>query len=70
MSINIRFAIGQKFKTRGKHPRICTITDILRTYNAADELVSIRYTATHDFCGQTVSETNICDATIAMGIMP
>ncbi len=26
-----RFQIGQTFKTRGKHPRICTVTDVLRT---------------------------------------
>jgi hypothetical protein len=24
-----KFAIGQQFKTRGKAPRLCTVTDIL-----------------------------------------
>lgn len=31
-----RFAIGTKFVTRGKHPRECTVTDILRTLTFAD----------------------------------
>lgn len=60
-----RFQIGQQFKTPGKHPRICTVTDILKTYNSAGELVRIRYVATHEFMGQTVTDHDVCDATIA-----
>lgn len=65
-----RFAIGQRYTTRGKAPRLCTVTDILRTYNAAGELVCIRYTATHEFMGQLVTDHYVCDATIAMGQKP
>lgn len=61
-----RFAIGTKFNTRGKNPRLCTVVDILRTYNNADELVEIRYLATHEFCGQTITE-KVVGTTIAMG---
>jgi hypothetical protein len=62
-----RFEIGTRFKTRGKHPRICTVTDILRTYNSKGELVAIRYVAEHEFCGQVVTERDVCETTVAMG---
>jgi hypothetical protein len=64
-----RFSIGTQFKTRGKAPRICTVTDILKTYNSAGELVLVRYVATHEFCGQTVTSYDVIDTTIAMGIV-
>lgn len=64
-----RFAIGQRFHTRGKAPQLCTIVDILSTYNSANELVRIRYVATHEFLGQTVYDYDVVDATVAMGIV-
>ena len=60
---------GTQFKTRGKHPRLCTVTDIPKTYNSAGELVETSYVATHDFAGQVVTETGICAATISMGVV-
>jgi hypothetical protein len=63
------FEIGTQFKTRGKHPRLCTIIDIHRTYNSKDELVRVGYVATHDFNGQTVMERDICATTIKMGLV-
>lgn len=69
MTTTQRFQIGQQFKTRGKAPRLCTITDVLRTYNSADELVSLRYVATHEFMGQTLTSRDVCDTTIAMGLV-
>ena len=62
-----RFAIGQQFIPIGKRKDVCTVTDILRTYNAKNELVSIRYVATHEFMGQTVTDHDVCEATIARG---
>lgn len=62
-----RFKIGTQFLTRGKAPRLCTITDVLRTYNSAGELVRLRYVATHQFMSQTLSASEVCDATVAMG---
>jgi hypothetical protein len=62
-----KFNIGHQFKTRGKHPRLCTVIDILRTYNAKGDLVKTRYVATHEFMGQTVTDSDICETTIAMG---
>lgn len=62
-----RFAIGTQYKTRGQRPRLCTVIEILRTFNSRDELVSIRYVSTHEFCGQSVAEHDVVEATIAMG---
>ena len=67
MKTEPRFPIGHKYSTRGRHPRVCTVTDILRTYNAAGELVKIRYVSTHEFCGQSISDSDVRETTIAMG---
>jgi hypothetical protein len=64
-----RFKIGTLFKTRGKHSRLCIVTDIHKTYNSKNELISIRYVATHEFAGQTVTNYDVCDTTIAMGLV-
>lgn len=64
----IDYPIGTKFKTGGKRPRLCTVTDILKTYNSADELVRTRYVATHEFCGQQVADSDVNAVTIARGI--
>ena len=62
-----QFAIGTTFKTRGKHPRICTVVDILKTYNNANELVKVRYVATHELMGKIITDNDVCSTTIAMG---
>jgi len=64
-----QYQIGQQFKTRGKVSRVCTVTDILRTYNAAGELVKIRYVATHEFAGQIVIDHDVVETTISMGLI-
>lgn len=61
------FAVGTKFKTRGKHPRIYTVTDMLSTYNLAGELVRVRYVATFELCGQTVTDFDVVGTTISIG---
>ena len=67
--IEQRFAVGTKFKTHGKAPRLCTVVDVWKTYNSAGEFIRLRYVATHEFCGQTVTEFDIVDTTIAMGLV-
>lgn len=62
-----RFSVGTQFLTRGTAPRLCTVSDVLRTFNGAGELVRLRYVATHVFMGQTMTDSDVCDATIAMG---
>jgi len=63
----VKFKIGQKFKTRGKQKHICTVTDIYKTYNSKNELVRVRYAAVHEFLGQQVTDHNVTETTIAMG---
>ncbi|AKG94251.1 hypothetical protein AVT43_gp77 [Polaribacter phage P12002L] len=46
--------IGVKFLSSGKHKRLCTVIDILKTYNHKNELVKTTYIEQHDFCGQTL----------------
>ena len=67
MTIEQRFEIGTKYKTRGKHPKLCTVIDVLRTYNSKGELVKLRYVSVHEFLGQHVMDYDVVDATIAMG---
>jgi hypothetical protein len=65
----MEYAIGTKYKTRGKHPKVCTITDIYKTYNSAGKLVKVRYEAQHEFCGQVVNDHDVCQATVALGLI-
>lgn len=64
-----KFTIGQQFKTRGKHPRLCTVVDILKTYNSAGEMVHFRYVATHELMGATITEYDVVETTVAMGAL-
>lgn len=65
----MEYAIGTKFKTRHKQPKICTVTDILKTYNSKGELVKVRYVATHEFLGQVVTDNEVVETTIKMGLL-
>jgi hypothetical protein len=64
-----QYEIGQQFKTRGKHPKICTIVDIYTTRNGKGELVHFRYVATHEFMGQIMTDCDIPEATVSMGLI-
>jgi len=68
-SMTSEIKIGQKYRTRDKHPRICTVTDILRTYNNAGQLVSVAYVTQHEFAGQTITDYNVPAATINRGML-
>ena len=63
------YEIGTEFMSGGKHPRKCVVTDILKTYNSKNELVKIRYIATHEFLGQTVTDYDVIAVTIAKGLI-
>lgn len=65
----MEYAIGTKFKTRGKHPILCTVTDTYKTYNSKGELVRVGYEAQHEFLGQIVNDHDVCAATIARGLI-
>lgn len=61
--------IGTKYQTRGKRRDICTVIDILKTYNNAGELVQTRYVSEHTFMGQRVVDRDVVATTIKMGLI-
>lgn len=64
------YPIGTQYKAATRrYPYVCTVTDILRTYNAQGELVRVRYVAQHDFAGQPVTDTDVLPITIARGLL-
>lgn len=66
---SLEFPIGTQFREsrHNGHARICTVIDILRTYNNAGVLVRTRYVATHEFAGQIVTDQTVDRVTIAKG---
>lgn len=66
MPLTARFPIGTQYLSSGKRKDVCTVVDILKTYNNAGELVKIRYVATHPLLGQPVYDYDVVDTTIAM----
>jgi hypothetical protein len=63
------FPIGTQYKTRGKAPKLCTVTEIFKTFNSKGELVKITYESQHSFMGQMVTERDVIETTIAMGLI-
>jgi hypothetical protein len=61
-----RFDIGKRYKPIGKD-YWCEVVDVHKTYNSKGELISIHYVATHEFCGQIVTDYRVVDPTIARG---
>ncbi len=45
------------------------MVDILKTYNSKGELVKIRYVSAHEFCGRIVMDYDVCETTIARGLI-
>jgi hypothetical protein len=65
---HVRFPIGTRYTTRGKHPRTCTVVDVHATYSVVSgELVKLRYVATHEFAGQVVTDRDVPEASIGLG---
>jgi hypothetical protein len=62
------YAIGTQYLEHGKHPNVCTVVDVWKTYNSAGELVRTRYVTEHLFCGQKVQNHDVVAVTIARGI--
>jgi hypothetical protein len=61
------YPIGTQYLTRGKHPRLCTVTDVISSYNSKGDLVHIRYHATHELGGQVITDRDVLHITISMG---
>lgn len=67
--MNPRFKIGTTYKTHNKkNASLCTVVDIHTTTNAAGEVVRVRYVTSHEFCGRTVLDYDVCDTTIARNL--
>lgn len=65
-----KFPIGTKFQTRtGKASRLCTVIDHMTVTNSKGEVVKTFYQASHDFCGQQVIDHDVCEVTIARGLI-
>ena len=68
MRTSHRFEIGTQYYPVRKHTYLVTITDRLTTRNEAGEVVKTCYVGTHQFMGQTVTDYDICDTSIARGL--
>ena len=62
------YSIGTQYMPMRKNTYVCTITDIHKTYNANGDLIKTSYVATHDYCGQTITDNDVIETTIARGI--
>ena len=67
MTIEPRYSIGQQYTAKNKRKDVCTVIDILSTYNAAGDLVSVKYLCSHMFLGQVVKHEEV-QATIDMAL--
>lgn len=65
-----RFPIGTAYMTRGKHARQCLVVDQITLTNSKGEVLRASYVSEHQFCGQRVLEHDVCDTTIARGLLP
>lgn len=60
---------GTTFIKRGrKNKANWTVTDRLETFNRAGELVKVRYVATSNVLGQTITDNDLVAVTIARGL--
>lgn len=64
----MEYAIGTQYTPQGKEKSLCTVIDILKTYNSKGELVRTRYVAIHEFCNQIVTNYDVVAPTIARGL--
>lgn len=64
-----RYRVGTTYNSPGKHPKLCTVTDIHTTRNHRGDLVKIQYVATHEFLGQIVTDRELSESTIARNLV-
>ncbi len=63
-----KFAIGTRFLSGGKNPRLSTVTDFMTVMNLRGEIVKTYYEAEHEFLGQVVREREVLETSVAMGV--
>jgi hypothetical protein len=52
LNMRIEIEIGTKYKARNKRKDLCTVIDVLKTYNSKNELVKTMFLCEHEFMGQ------------------
>ena len=62
------YPVGTKYFSSGKHPKECTVIDIIKHLNSNGEVVKTRYISKHEFMGQEVKTHDVCATEIARGI--
>ena len=63
----MRFPVGTQFVRVGRK-LVETVADYHVTRNLAGEIVKARYVCTHEFMGQTVTDSDVVETTIARGV--
>ena len=65
-----RFPIGTQYKPVGKHTKVTTVIDQLTLTDSKGEILRVSYLTQHEFLGQTITNHDVCDTTIARGLLP
>ena len=65
-----RFPIGTQYRPAGKHAKVTTVTDQLTLTNSKGEILRVSYLTKHEFLGQMITNHDVCDTTIARGLLP
>lgn len=61
------FPVGTRFNYRGKAKRVGTIVGYIISFDTSTDTTTIKYHATHEFCGQTIHDRDVVRNTILMG---
>ena len=65
-----RFPIGTQYKPAGKYAKMTIVIDHLTLTNSKGEILRVSYLTQHEFLGQTITNHDVCDTTIARGLLP
>ena len=68
MNAQQRFQVGTEYLSSGKHPHLCKVLNFITCTNLAGNIVKTYYETEHEFCGQRVTESDVCETTIARGV--
>ena len=64
----MKYPIGTLYLSRGKHKRLCKVIDYHVTTNLTGEIVRRRYVATNECLGQIVTDADVPESSVAMGV--
>ena len=61
-----RWSIGDTYQTSGKNPQTATVSNVVRSYDLNGKQ-TLRYESEREFLGQTITDRDVTDTTIARG---